>query len=140
MNDSFCFSVRVYWEDTDGGGVVYYANYLKYLERARTEFLRQLGFEQDDLLQQNILFVVRQVTVDYIRSAHFNALLRVETTIEHLKKASLVFQQQIFQLDAEREVLVNRARVKVACVSADGFKPTAIPEDIYTQLGPYSHE
>ena len=131
---------RVYFEDTDAGGVVYYANYLKFYERARSEFLRQLGFEQDDLLEQNIVFVVRQATVDYIRSAGFNALLRVETTIEHLKKASLVFQQQIFQLDAEREVLVNRARVKVACVSADGFKPTAIPEDIYTQLGPYSHE
>lgn len=131
---------RVYFEDTDAGGVVYYANYLKFYERARTEFLRQLGFEQDDLLQQNIVFVVRQATVDYIRSAGFNVLLRVETTIAQLKKASLVFQQQIFQLDADREILVNRAQIKVACVSADSFRPTAIPKDIYTQLGPDSHE
>ncbi|MDJ0832214.1 MAG: tol-pal system-associated acyl-CoA thioesterase [Gammaproteobacteria bacterium] len=126
---------RVYFEDTDAGGVVYYANYLKFYERARTEFLRELGFEQDVLLQQNIVFVVRQVTVDYIQSAAFNAMLRVDTTIEQLKKASLVFQQQIVKLDSERETLVNKALVKVACVSADGFKPTAIPKDIYTKLG-----
>ena len=131
---------RVYFEDTDAGGVVYYANYLKFYERARTEFLRQLGFEQDDLLLQNIVFVVRQATVDYIRSAGFNALLRVETTTEQLKKASLVFQQQIFQLDTDREVLVNRAQVKVACVSADGFKPTAIPEAILFKLGSDKNE
>ena len=126
---------RVYFEDTDAGGVVYYANYLKFYERARTEFLRELGFEQDVLLQQNIVFVVRQVTVDYLQSAAFNALLRVDTTIEQLKKASLVFRQRIVKLDADQETLVNRAQVKVACVSADAFKPTAIPKDIYTKLG-----
>ncbi len=126
---------RVYFEDTDAGGVVYYANYLKFYERARTEFLRELGFEQDVLLQQNIVFVVRQVTVDYLQSAAFNAQLRVDTTIEQMKKASLVFRQRIFKLDADQETLVNQAKVRVACVSADGFKPTAIPKDIYTKLG-----
>ncbi len=127
---------RVYFEDTDAGGVVYYANYLKFYERARTEFLRELGFEQDVLLQQNIVFVVKQVAVDYIQSAAFNAMLRVDTTIEQLKKASLVFQQQIVKLDSDQETLVNKAQVKVACVSADAFRPTAIPKDIYIKLGP----
>ncbi len=126
---------RVYFEDTDAGGVVYYANYLKFYERARTEFLRELGFEQDVLLQQNIVFVVKQVAVDYIQSAAFNTMLRVDTTIEQLKKASLVFQQQIVKLDSDQETLVNQAQVRVACVSADAFRPTAIPKDIYTKLG-----
>ena len=126
---------RVYFEDTDAGGVVYYANYLKFYERARTEFLRELGYQQDVLLQQNIVFVVRQIAVDYIQSASFNAMLRVDTRIEQLKKASVVFRQEIFQQDADGDTLVNRAEVKVACVSADAFKPTAIPKDIYTKLG-----
>jgi len=136
MADVSEYSCRVYFEDTDAGGVVYYANYLKFYERARTEFLRALGFEQDDLLLQNIVFVVRNITVDFIHAARFNEVLLVRTRIGQLKKASLVFDQQIFTSDSDQEQLVNSAQVKVVCVTADEFKPTAIPKIIYDCLTP----
>jgi len=134
MAASQTISCRVYFEDTDAGGVVYYANYLKFYERGRTEFLRSLGFEQDDLLAQNIVFVVRNITVDFKQAARFNELLRVESNIQQLKKASLVFDQSIYCQREGKDVLVNRAEVKVACVSADAFIPNAIPESIMGKL------
>ena len=139
------FECRVYFEDTDAGGVVYNANYLKFYERARTEFLRSLGFEQDDLLEQNIVFVVRNITVDFVQAARFNDLLLVETRVDKLKKASLVFAQQIFSTSVRAQsttqpVLVNEARVTVVCVTADKFKPSAIPAEIYRKLTGPDHE
>ncbi len=133
------FECRVYFEDTDAGGVVYNANYLKFYERARTEFLRSLGFEQDDLLDQNIVFVVRNITVDFVQAARFNERLVVDTRVEKLKKASLVFAQTIHALPSRSQAspertLVNQATVTVVCVSADAFKPTAIPAYIYRKL------
>ena len=121
------------------GGVVFYANYLKFYERARTEFLRSLGYEQDELLRQNIVFVVRNITVDFVQAARFNAELVVETRVEKMKKASLVFAQEIFVMPPAAEhsgqrVLVNQAQVTVVCVTADAFKPQAIPTDIYRKL------
>ena len=126
--------IRVYFEDTDAGGVVFYANYLNFYERARTEFLRELGFEQDDLLQQNIVFVVRNITVDFVQAARFNDMLTVRTAILQLKKASLVFRQEIFTERAGQSVLLNQADVKMVCVQADVFKPAAIPSDIAAKL------
>jgi len=82
--------VRVYYEDTDAGGVVYYANYLKFLERARTEWLRELGYEQDTLMQDGIIFAVRRVTIDYLRPARFNQLLEVQTTVISLGATELI--------------------------------------------------
>lgn len=131
------FECRVYFEDTDAGGVVYNANYLKFYERARTEFLRELGFEQDLLLTKNIVFVVRNITVDFVQAARFNEVLIVETLIGQLKKASLIFEQEIFVHRDGQKVLVNRAQVKVVCVTADSFTPTAIPKDIYGKLNSY---
>ena len=133
------FTCRVYFEDTDAGGVVYNANYLKFYERARTEFVRSLGFEQDELLLQNIVFVVRNITVDFVQAARFNAQLVVETRVEKMKKASLVFAQEIFAIPSTADspgqrVLVNQAKVTVVCVTADAFKPQAIPTDIYRKL------
>ena len=122
--------VRVYYEDTDAGGVVYYANYLKYFERGRTEFLRDLGFEQDILLQQNIVFAVKHVEVAYQRPARFNDMLRVETRIEKAGKVSIDFIQTVAK---EKEVL-SSAKIKVVCLQADTFKVTAIPEEIRIQL------
>ncbi len=90
------FECRVYFEDTDAGGVVYNANYLKYYERARTEYLRALGYEQDELLANNIVFVVRHIDIDFVRAARFNEILRVESHIEELKKASLLFVKSIY--------------------------------------------
>ena len=133
------FECRVYFEDTDAGGVVYNANYLRFYERARTEYLRSLGYEQDELLEKNIVFVVRHIDIDFVRAARFNEILQVETRIEQLKKASLVFVQTIHALGTRRGVdgqkrLVNQARVKVVCVSAEDFRPTAIPTEIYQVL------
>ncbi|MCS5586757.1 MAG: YbgC/FadM family acyl-CoA thioesterase, partial [Gammaproteobacteria bacterium] len=84
-------SVRVYYEDTDSGGVVYYANYLKFIERGRSEFLRDLGFEQDDLVETcNVIFAVRSINADYRLPAKFNDLLSVQTSIEKVGRASLI--------------------------------------------------
>ncbi len=122
---------RVYFEDTDAGGVVYYANYLKFYERARTEFLRNLGFQQDDLMhRKNIVFVVKNVCIDYKQAARFNELLLVESHIKDLRKVSLIFDQSIYCQRGKEKVLINQAEVKMACVSADQFTPVAIPESI----------
>lgn len=128
------FDCRVYFEDTDAGGVVYNANYLKFYERARTEKLRSLGFEQDRLLAQNVVFVVRNINIDFIRAARFNEMLRVETRINQLKKVSLEFEQEIYSSHKESDILVNKALIKVACVRADTFMPVAIPSEIVEKL------
>lgn len=125
---------RVYFEDTDAGGVVYHSNYLNFYERGRTEFLRALGFEQDDLLRQNIVFVVRNISVDFKQAARFNELLLVQSQIKRLKKVSLVFDQAIYIQRDDQKILVNQAEVKVGCVSADRFAPVAIPEKIMRKL------
>lgn len=127
---SHAIDVRVYYEDTDAGGVVYYANYLKFFERGRTEFLRDLGFEQDTLLQQNIVFAVRKATVDFKQAARFNELLKVHSQIEQLKKVSVVFKQRIYR----DEQLICQAEIVVACLQADTFRPVAIPTFIMEQL------
>ena len=135
------FECRVYFEDTDAGGVVYNANYMKFYERARTEFLRGLGYEQDELLAQNIVFVVRKMDLDFLQAARFNDILKVVTSVEKLKNASVVFNQEIFghvagQKPSDERKLINKAQVLVVCVQADNFKPTAIPSEIHRKLKP----
>jgi acyl-CoA thioester hydrolase len=121
------YSLRVYYEDTDAGGIVYYANYLKFFERARTEWLRELGINQTKYLEQNIGFVVRRVEMDNVASAKLDDLLNVNSTIQTLKRASLVFHQQI--TNQEQQVICT-AIVKVACLNFQSAKPMAIPESI----------
>jgi conserved hypothetical protein TIGR00051 len=88
----FHWPIRVYYEDTDAGGVVFYANYLKFFERARTEMLRELGFEQDQLrMEHNLIFVVRSVQIDYLKSAQFNDLIDVSAQVIKSKRVSLDF-------------------------------------------------
>ncbi|MGB5447004.1 MAG: tol-pal system-associated acyl-CoA thioesterase [Psychromonas sp.] len=120
-------AIRIYYEDTDAGGVVYYANYLKFFERGRTEFLREFNIEQDILLENNIAFVVRKVNIDYIKSARFNELISVKTTITNRRKASLSFKQEIFHENGE---LLCQADTLIACVNLQKMKPTAIPAEI----------
>ena len=115
------FPVRVYYEDTDAGGIVYNANYLKFMERARTEFLRAGDIEQDVLLQAGIAFVVSRTEIDFRSAARFNELLTV------LKRASMRFSQQILAADGR---LITQAMVQIACVSHPQMKPVAIPEKI----------
>tara|TARA_R110001583_G_scaffold42804_3_gene136017 strand:+ start:6570 stop:7019 length:450 start_codon:yes stop_codon:yes gene_type:complete len=125
-------SLRVYYEDTDAGGIVYYANYLKFFERARTEWLRELGINQANFLEQNVGFVVRKVEMDNIASAKLDDLLNINSTITTLKRASLVFHQQITN---QAQQLLCTATVRIACVNfqshnAQIVKPMAIPESI----------
>ncbi|MBT8429484.1 MAG: tol-pal system-associated acyl-CoA thioesterase [Gammaproteobacteria bacterium] len=128
----FEWPVRVYYEDTDTGGVVYYANYLKYLERARTEWLRHLGFGQDALMRDSgILFAVRRVEIDYLLPARLDDELVVELEIGSAGKASLTFVQRIVRVP---DTVLSRATVKVACLDSDRFRPTAIPANIREKL------
>lgn len=126
MSDSlhFTWPVRVYWEDTDAGGVVYYANYLKFLERARTEWLSHLGLEQDRLAAEaGVLFVVRRVEAAYLRPARFNDRLAVDCRLQVLNRVSLTMVQQVRRGE---EVLLE-AVVKVVCVDRGLFRPAKIP-------------
>ena len=119
--------IRIYYEDTDAGGVVYYANYLKFFERGRTEFLRDFNIQQDTLLEKDIAFMVKKVDMDCIKSARFNQLLIVKTEVISQRKASLTFRQKIF---AESEELLCQADTLIACVNLQKMKPTAIPTEI----------
>lgn len=122
---------RIYYEDTDAGGVVYYANYLRFLERARTEVLRELGFEQARMLRENrIVFAVRSLSVEYLKPARLDDLVEVTSTIRKLGRAQVVFQQQIAR---QGEALLD-AQVRVACLDPLRDKPVAIPRDIYEKF------
>ncbi|HCM48532.1 MAG TPA: tol-pal system-associated acyl-CoA thioesterase [Colwellia sp.] len=125
IESSHQFAIRVYYEDTDAGGIVYYANYLKFFERARTEWLRKIGINQEIFLQQRLGFVVRKVEMDNIASAKLDDLLKVSSSIVTLKRASLVFQQQI--TNQAMRVLCT-ATIRIACVDFSQNKPCAIPE------------
>lgn len=130
MNE-FVWPVRVYWEDTDAGGVVYYANYLKFLERARSEWLRTLGIHQVELAaQDDVLFVVRRVEADYRKPARFDDALAVQCRITEMGRASLTMAQQVWRGD---EVLLA-AQVKLACVSASAMRPAKIPPYLLVKL------
>ncbi|WKE64473.1 tol-pal system-associated acyl-CoA thioesterase [Gallaecimonas kandeliae] len=119
--------IRVYYEDTDAGGIVYHANYLKFFERARTEWLREFGIEQDGLLALDLAFVVRSVKMDNHLPARFNELLTVVSTVPTLKRASLVFHQQLLR---EGGQILCEAEVLVACVDLAKGKARAIPEAV----------
>ncbi|HEY8037935.1 MAG TPA: tol-pal system-associated acyl-CoA thioesterase [Methylobacter sp.] len=125
---NFIWPVRVYYEDTDAGGVVFYANYLKFFERARTEMLRAMGYEQDKLIaNEGIIFVVRSVQVDYLSPARFNEQLQVSAKVVLAKKASLTFEQIITRDD---DVLC-KGSVRIACLDAQTMRPKAIPETLF---------
>lgn len=127
----FLHKTRVYYEDTDAGGVVFYANYLKFMERARTEWLRELGFEQDELIRDSgIVFAVTHVHMDFLKPAKFNNLLDVSVQLLKLGKASIIVHQEILR---ENELL-NRADIKLACVDMNTFVPVKIPESIYEKV------
>lgn len=121
---SFVWPIRVYIEDTDAGGVVFYANYLKFMERARTEHLRSLGIELDVWQnEERRLFVVRALEVKFQKPARFNEQLQVRTSLQRVKRASVVCHQPIYRGE---ELLID-ATVQLACVDADSLSPVAIP-------------
>jgi acyl-CoA thioester hydrolase len=127
---SFSWPVRVYYEDTDSGGVVYYANYLKFLERARTEWLRAAGFEQTQLFSDfNVIFVVRSVAIEYLRPAVFNDLLKVTATPAKIGRSSIEIAQTV-----ERDEILVTAHVKIISVDGTSFKPVRIPTPVREKL------
>jgi acyl-CoA thioester hydrolase len=129
----FTFPVRVYWEDTDAGGVVYYASYLKFLERARTEWLRALGVDQVRLLREERLqFVVVEANVRYHRPAKFDDQLAVTVTLESMRGASIVMGQDIRRGPAGEELLVT-ATVRAACLDAASLRPRPLPKALASQ-------
>ncbi len=130
-HQEFCWPVRVYYEDTDSGGVVYYANYLKFMERCRTEWLRDLGFEQDHLIaHEKIIFAVRSVTVNYHKPAHFNDALTVTVTVQKSGKVSINFKQAIWRGDE----LLCEGIVRLASLDVNTMRPKALPKEIYEKI------
>ena len=130
----YTWQVQVYYEDTDAGGVVYYANYLKFMERARTEWLRALGIEQDKLMQdRNALFAVRSVQIEYKRPVRFNDLLAVTVEPVAIKPASLSIRQAITHVQDETLLFAN-ADVNVVCLQADSFSPQPMPKDLFKEI------
>ena len=133
----FEWPVRVYYEDTDAGGVVYYANYLRFMERARTEWLRRQGFDQDALMRESgIVFAVRHVNIDYLLPARLDDTLTVEAAVDAVSKVSLTFRQRILRAP---DTLLSTASVKVVCLDSETFRPTAIPRDIREKLHDAQH-
>ncbi|MCK5726966.1 MAG: tol-pal system-associated acyl-CoA thioesterase [Thiotrichaceae bacterium] len=124
MNTSYSLPIRIYYEDTDAGGIVYYANYLKFMERARTEWLRDGNIEQDQLRDEfGLIFVVRSVNIDYLKPAVFNDLIDVSVSIKVLGKTHLIVSQQAVRAQ-ER---LCTAEVGLVCIDAQHFRPRRIP-------------
>ena len=130
--NEFNWSVRVYYEDTDVAGLVYHSNYLKYMERARTEWLRDLGYSQEKLKQElGIIFVVKNMNIKFLQPAKMDELLRVDARIKELGGARIVFNQVIVN---EQAGVVCDAEVNVACLDSITFKPRRLPESIHKEL------
>lgn len=128
---NFSIAIRVYYEDTDAGGLVYYANYLKFMERARTEWRRRLGFEQDALsVEEGVIFAVRAVKVDFYKPGRFNDLLQATVNIRRRGGASLTLKQEV----QRNSTTLCEAEVKLACLDAQSLSPRSIPNRVVVQL------
>jgi acyl-CoA thioester hydrolase len=133
MPSVFTWTVRVYYEDTDAGGIVYYANYLKFFERARTEWLRSLGIDQGNLLDQHgVAFVVRSASVEYISAARLDDALTLTLRVEKLGRASIQFAQEARRGDT----LLSSASVKVGCVDKSAMRPRSLPDFVAAKMQP----
>lgn len=131
MTTIFSLPIRVYYEDTDTGGVVYHSNYLNFMERARSEWLRALGFEQDEIRgNEGVIFAVRAVDISYDRPARFNELLAVTVALGRRGTASLTLQQEV----RRGEDVLATASVRIVCIDASRFVPAPIPERIVQRV------
>jgi acyl-CoA thioester hydrolase len=129
--NAFTWPVRVYYEDVDVGGIVYYANYMKFLERARTEWLRSLGIEQMPLKEEHgVIFVVVDLQAHYLKPARYGELLQVTCRVAEQTRASLTFEQQIHR-DAE---LLLEGTVRVACLDAQKYRPRPLPQALAQEM------
>lgn len=127
----FHYGVRVYYEDTDAGGVVYYANYLRFMERARTEWLRALGVNQDELARTSgVLFAVRRAAVEFLKPARLDEALSVTVAVARIGNASIEFAQEILRA----QTVLCTGAIKIACLAVDGFTPTEVPPTLRETL------
>ena len=127
----FRLAIRVYWEDTDAAGIVFYANYLKYFERSRTEWLRSFGLEQERLrTESGIAFVVTETTLRYFAPARLDDMIDVTVHVERLGQASLVVTQQALRGD----LLLVEGKIRVGCVDLGTFRPRRIPDEILMMI------
>jgi len=130
MSKKFSYEFKVYYEDTDAGGVVYYANYLKYLERARTEAILSLGYSNTELKKKfNIIFVVKSCNINYLKPLKFENKLIVYSSLNELKKISFIMDQVI----KNKGIIVTTSRVHIVCVDTKG-KPKKIPDELFKLL------
>jgi acyl-CoA thioester hydrolase len=132
---AFAWPARVYYEDTDSGGIVYYANYLKFFERARTEWLRAAGVNQQALAAQDgVMFVVRSAAIDYHAAAKLDDELIVTVAVERLGRASVQFVQEAWRTDGERRELLTSGRIKVGCIDKALLRPAQIPDHVMAKI------
>ena len=124
------YQIRVYYEDTDAQGVVYYANYLKFFERARTEFLREVGYEQMKLMEEGVIFVVRSLEMKLIKPAKLDDEVRVRTDLIKLGKVSFDFKQTAYVGDS----LISEAIIKCGSLNPTSFSPNKLPEYLHTGM------
>ena len=132
MQKEFIWQIRVYYEDTDAGEVIFYANYLKFMERARTEWLRKIGFDHKILKEKyELLFAMKNLTIDYIKPGHLDDLLTVTSELLDSRKASLTFGQNIKNENSE---LLSEAKVKIACINSKTLKASPMPDKLILEL------
>jgi len=130
----FVWPVRVYWEDTDAGGIVYYANYMKFMERARTEWLRALGIDQVRLMEEHgRMFVVVDVEAHYRKPARYGDELHVTCRVRETSRASLTLDQEVFRAAVGGELLLD-GRVRAACLDAQTYRPRPLPPELWKQI------
>ncbi len=122
---------RVYYEDTDAQGVVYYANYLKFCERARTEYLRSLGYEQKELMDIGVIFIVRKVIIEYLKPVNLDELIKIETRLNKVKKVSFNFLQTIYNSNLEK---ICEAEVFCGSINYVSKKPMLVPEKLLKNM------
>lgn len=134
MSATTRIDVRVYYEDTDAAGIVYYANYFRFIERGRTELLRTLGHDQSMLMQEGIAFAVRSASAEFLKPARLDDLLTVETGIASLGRAQVTFAQRILR---DKELLLD-ARIRVACIDPERGRPIPMPRALHEQFSDLS--
>lgn len=132
---AFNWKLRVYYEDTDTGGVVFYANYLRFFERARTEWLRSAGIGQQAMAEiHQAMFVVKRTEVDYHAPAKLDDELKLSVVVERLGRASVQFVQEAWRVQGAHAELLATGRIKVGCVDTATFKPRPIPESVLASI------
>ena len=132
--NTFSWPVRVYWEDTDAGGIVYYANYLKFMERARTEWLRAIGVDQVQLKDAHgLMFVVVDVEAHYRKPARYGDQLQVTCKVSETTRASITLDQEVYRESVGGELLLD-GRVRAACLDAQTYRPRPLPQLLWKQI------